>query len=134
MFYADREFAVWSALGPDGSEERKNLETYSERFRRLYAGYELDNTMHIRAQAETPTVNLDHLLNMLRSKDESLYEREKWIFEQNGVFLDGAQIKSNKIGFCSFPRSGNTFLRKYFQLLTGIPTGSDNSLHSDTIL
>ena len=48
--------------------------------------------------------------------------------------MDGQPIRSNKIAFCSFPRSGNTFLRKYLQLLTGVPTGSDNTLHTDTIL
>lgn len=69
------------------------------------------------------------------SKDADLWERSKWIFETpGGVFLDGAPIRSNKIGFCSFPRSGNTFLRQYFVLLTGVPTGSDNMLHTDTIL
>jgi len=48
--------------------------------------------------------------------------------------LDGEHIVGNKVCFTSFPRSGNSFLRKYLQLLTGLPTGSDNSLHTDTIL
>jgi len=43
--------------------------------------------------------------------------------------LDGTQNKSNKIGFQSFPRSGNTFLRKYCELLTGVETGGDNTLN-----
>ena len=71
---------------------------------------------------------------MFKSSDAALYERTKWVFDQGGMFLDGEPNYSNKIAFQSFPRSGNSFLRKYFQLLSGIPTGSDNSLHSDTIL
>ena len=34
----------------------------------------------------------------------------------------------------SFPRSGNTFIRKYVQLLTGVETGSDNWLHWNVCL
>jgi len=49
-------------------------------------------------------------------------------------FLDGAPNKSQKVGFCSFPRSGNTFLRKYVELLTGIQTGADNTLHVNVAL
>jgi hypothetical protein len=29
------------------------------------------------------------------------------------------------ISYTSYPRSGNTFLRKYFENITGIATGSD---------
>lgn len=57
-FYADKAFSVWSMRGPDGSEARKTLETFSERFRRLYPGYMLDKHMHIVAKPETPVINL----------------------------------------------------------------------------
>ena len=121
--------------GPsEGDEARKGFEKFSERFRRLYPGYELEPYHHIRAKDDTPAVNLKQLEKLFKSKDEELWNRNKWLFEREGVFLDGESIKSNKIAFVSFPRSGNTFLRKYFQLLTGIPTGSDNTLHTDTIL
>ena len=48
--------------------------------------------------------------------------------------LDGEANSSNKVALCSFPRSGNTFLRKYCELLTGINTGADNSLMINVIL
>jgi len=78
--------------------------------------------MRIRAMPETPVVSLNMLQTVLKSKDESQWQAVKWIFENNNCphFLDGAENKSNKIAFCSFPRSGNTFLRKYFEMLTGI--------------
>ena len=59
LYYADREFTVWSLTGPENNEAKKGYETFSQRFRRLYPGYVLDSTMHIRAKPETPTVNLE---------------------------------------------------------------------------
>jgi len=88
--------------------------------------------MRIRAKPETPVVNLKELEQILLSKDEKIWEEAKWIYDAYKTcpkFLDGAPNKSNKIAFASFPRSGNTFLRKYFEFLTGIQTGADNTLH-----
>ncbi len=121
--------------GPDGSEERKTFEKFSERFLRIYPGYMLDVNMRIRAKPETPVINLKMLMDLLKSKDENLWTRCKWMFDpKNFRFLDGAPNKSQKVAFCSFPRSGNTFLRKYFELLTGIQTGGDNTLHVNVAL
>jgi len=85
--------------------------------------------MRIRASKNTPVVNLDELVAVLRSKDETLWNKNKWIFENEFKFLDGKANKSNKVAFASFPRAGNTFLRKCCELLTGIITGADNTLH-----
>ena len=100
----------------------------------MYAGYYLEPRQHIRARPQTPTLNLRQLMAFMKSKDEALWQQGKWIFEKEGLFLDGERIVGNKVAFCSFPRSGNSFLRKYLSLLTGVPTGSDNTLHTDTIL
>lgn len=56
------------------------------------------------------------------------------MFDGHFRYLDGAANKSNKVAFCSFPRSGNTFLRRYLELLTGIQTGSDCTLHLSVTL
>ena len=61
LFYADKEFIVYSLKGPDGTPEREDFETFSERFRRLYPGYELEYYGHIRAKKSTPTLNLKEL-------------------------------------------------------------------------
>ena len=76
--------------------------------------------MRIRAKLETPTINLGQLMNLLRSSDQELWERSKWMFDGGFRFLDGQANKSQKVAFCSFPRSGNTFMRRYLELLTGI--------------
>ena len=40
-------------------------------------------------------------------------------------FLNGEPIPGDKVGYMTFPRSGNTFLRKYMEMITGVPTGSE---------
>lgn len=134
LFYAEKAFEHLSLTGPDGSEERKTFEKFSDRFRRLYPGYILDRHMHIVALPSTPVINLRQLMTLLKSKDEVLWERSKWMFDGNFRYLDGQPNKSQKIAFCSFPRSGNTFLRKYLELLTGIQTGADNTLDVNVFL
>jgi hypothetical protein len=82
----------------------------------------------------TKVVNLKELIKVLKSKDEGLFRNAHWIYENENRFLDGEPNTSNKVAFASFPRSGNTFLRKYFEMLTGIQTGADNTLHVNVTL
>lgn len=42
------------------------------------------------------------------------------------LFLDGRPLDmGSKVAFQSFPRSGNTFLSRYLEHITGVVTGSD---------
>ena len=127
LFYADKNFVFWSTNNQ--GEGKAGFETFSQRFKRLFPGYYLDSSMHIRAEPATKTLNLKELMRLFLSKDEQLWQQSKWIFENERKYLDGAPNKANKVGFQSFPRSGNTFLRKYFELLTGVETGADNTLN-----
>merc|ERR1712165_201705 len=68
-------------------------------------------------------------MDLLRSTDAQLWEEAKWMFDGKLRLLDNSPNKSNKVAFCSFPRSGNTFMRRYIELLTGISTGADNTLN-----
>ena len=71
------------------------------------------------------TVNLKSLMELFKSKDEQLWKDNAWKFDGEFRYLDGEANPSNKVAFTSFPRSGNSFLRRYLELLTGIVTGSD---------
>lgn len=72
------------------------------------------------------TINYDDLMNTYKSKDEELFKKNQWMFEGKANFLNKKQsLDGNKVAFISFPRSGNSFLRKYLESLTGIITGSD---------
>jgi hypothetical protein len=90
--------------------------------------------MHVRASPGTKVVNLNDLVGLLKSKDRHLWEQAAWVWKNELKFLDGSANNSNKIAFASFPRSGNTFLRKYMELLSGIQTGADNTLHINVAL
>jgi hypothetical protein len=132
LFYADKMFTAWTTnLDGPGKE---TMELFSDRFRRLYPGYMLDSKMRIRAKPETPVLNIDDLLYVLRSKDAKLWRESAWMFENCDKYLDGKPNKSNKIALASFPRSGNTFLRKYTELLTGVQSGADNTLHCNVAI
>ena len=113
---------------------KEGFEKFSERFQRIYQGYFLDNEMHVRASPGTKVVNLNDLVGLLKSKDRHLWEQAAWVWKNELKFLDGSANNSNKIAFASFPRSGNTFLRKYMELLSGIQTGADNTLHINVAL
>jgi hypothetical protein len=90
----------------------------------------MDNMRRIRAGPTTETVNFGDLWDCLRSKDESL---------MNGIFSDdfnqerflkmkGRKTPSStnqRVSFSTYPRCGNSFFRKYCQMITGIATGSD---------
>lgn len=54
-------------------------------------------------------------------------EQNKWIFDSEIRYLDGNDINGDKIAYATYPRTGSTFLRKYFENITGIATGSDMS-------
>lgn len=132
LFYADKQFTYWST-SKEG-EGKETYENFSERFRRLFPGYMLDQNMRIRARPETATLNMEELVSIFRSKDKALWTRSKWMFDNEFKFLDGSPNKWNKLAFASFPRSGNTFLRKYCEMLTGVQTGADNTLHISVML
>lgn len=119
------EFYSLSKDGP-GKEKFENM---SEKFDRLYKGYRMNSLARIDPLPETKTVNLQDLVSLLRSSDAEAWESNKWMYDGTLRFLDNKPIIGNKIALASFPRSGNTFLRKYTDLLTGIHTGSDNTLH-----
>lgn len=114
----------------------EGFELFSEKFQRLYAskGYILDKEMRVRASSTCTTVNFKQLKDMLASKDEKEYQKMQWIFDGQDRFLDGSPKPGNKVAFCSFPRSGNSFLRKYLEKLTGITTGSDNDIRANICL
>jgi len=74
----------------------------------------------------------------LKSSDASLLESNRWIFEdlKDSKYLTVNNPKSGRtvhtegevVSYCSYPRCGNSFLRKYLQNITGVATGSDMAL------
>ena len=81
------------------------------------------------------TVNLDDLLALLRSKDVVRYERDKSLFfGPTSRYTSGQSREQMSVCYATYPRSGNTLMRKYFENVTGTVTGSDMSLkHSPNV-
>ena len=128
QIYVDNQFTYYS-LSPDGPG-KEQYENFTMKFRRLYPGYCLNKEMQVIAKRPPfmhapSTPKLSHIVDLFKSKDEQLWKENAWIFDGNFRYLDGSPNLSNKVSFSSFPRSGNSFLRRYIELITGITTGSD---------
>jgi hypothetical protein len=80
------------------------------------------------------TINFKQQYDMLRSKDEKLWEDAQWIYDGDFRFLDGQDIGAHHVGFTSFPRSGNSFMRRILEQISGVTTGGTMSLHTSTSL
>lgn len=88
-----------------------------------YPGYALDSNNMLECISDT-SIDLVNLKKFLISKDLHNYRVMKdHFFGTQAKFLDRKPIKS--ITYATYPRSGNTFLRKYFEEITGVATGSD---------
>ena len=119
------------------TEGWKGFERHKERFANRYEklGYVLDELDRVRPGPECRTVDFGELTSILLSDDPGLLEKNKWIFEDlsDAKFLDVKAEKTventgNMVSYSSYPRMGNSFLRKYLQNITGIATGSDMNL------
>jgi len=56
------------------------------------------------------------------------------MFDGHARFLDGESLNGKKAALCSYPRSGNSFLRKTTESLYGLATGSTMSLFTASSL
>lgn len=87
---------------------------YSEIFRKKIGdGYKLNRDGTV-AVATAPTLNFRVLTEMLKSKDQALFDQAQWMWNGDFKFLDGEPLPS-KIAFNTFPRSGNSFLRRLLE-------------------
>ena len=122
-FYVDNDFAKYSLVKLDG------YETFSETLKRKSPGYKLDTkTLYIVPDTDH-RVNLDEFFALMRSKDIAAYERDKdKFFGPSGRFTTENAIEQMSVLYATFPRSGNSMMRKYFENVCGLATGSDLQL------
>lgn len=70
-------------------------------------------------------MNFNWLKDILLSKDLSRQQELAWIGKESR-FLDGTvDMAGNNVGFCSYPRSGNTVIKKFIEQITGVVTGGE---------
>ena len=106
---------------------------FSEMFRKRYGNEYITAKDGTVIPTTARQINFKSLWDMLRSSDESVFTKNKWIYDGDFKFCDGEKLPS-KIAFNTYPRSGNSFLRKYLEQLTGISTGATVQLHTSSSL
>ena len=92
-----------------------------------FKGLKLDDTMTLRTDTRE-TVSLKKFKAVMLSKGdftEAEEYRKKYLDDKLQRFLDGESIAGDRIVYQTWPRSGNTFLRKYIEMISGVPSGSD---------
>ena len=102
-------------------------------FRDHNPGYKISKkTQRVVALKDTKTVNFGELMRVLKSAPGPLsihHEAENGILDGQRRFFDGEILPAGqRIAYTTFPRSGNTCLRKYLELITGIETGANMPL------
>ena len=82
--------------------------------------------------ANAETINFSDLKSILLSKDMEKYALLNQMTRGGKcLLLDGSfdlNQECDKVSFCSFARSGNTFLRCYLEQVTGVFTGADMNI------
>lgn len=129
LFYCDKYMARYSLTKID-----EDYELFSVVMAKKYPGYVLDQRFMFVNQSDV-SVEIDALVSLLKSKDVATYEKVKdHFFGSQARFLKLDGKKHPSVAYTTYPRSGNSLMRKYFESLTGIATGSDMVMkHSPNI-
>ena len=98
--------------------------TYLAGMEHKFPGYTLDEKW-VGKNISDIYINLQDHIELFLSKDMKRYDiaLQQKLFGGKAKFLSGSRPRS--ITYASYPRSGNTFLRKYLENVTGVATGSD---------
>jgi len=109
--------------------------TFSESFRKHAPTLKIGSDATCRPKDEKNVVSFATLIEILKSKDAKLMEgKNAWMFDGQMRMLDGNKIPDGqKVAFNTYPRSGNTFLRRFLDTITGIHTGSNMPLSLTTM-
>lgn len=99
--------------------------TYTQLIDKKFPGYTCGANQEMVPMEGTRTVNFKDFWEMMRSSDPADLEKLRWMFDGEYRFLDSkGPVAPQKIGYCTFPRSGNSFLRRILEGVTGIASGS----------
>ena len=126
----DRELHRVSANPANQRTEQKvtEFEVFSDRYQRMFSQYKIGDRLRLLPGEKTPVVNFKQLKDILLSKDLSRASELDWIDAGELRFLDGEDMKGNMIAFQSFPRTGNSMLRRFLETISGLFTSSDMNL------
>jgi len=83
--------------------------------------------LHLKPKDTTEQINFTKLRSLMLSKDTTRTDEYRTMIQSELKFLDKKDPLKG-IAFVSFPRTGNSFLRKILEQCTGIFTGADMPL------
>jgi len=106
----------------------ENYEGMETRMNRLYLGKSLNEKLQVDGGNK---ITFRQMKRVLLSRGEGNEEIKKLKMQLNSgsCFLNGGGLE-NRVICASVPRSGNSFLRRLLENITGVATGSDVSLRS----
>ena len=113
----------------------REYELYSDRKERKWPNYEYDELGILKPTERQETINFNTLKKLLLSPntEENRNQLEQIVSTQEPKFLDKkVSFVGNRIHMASYSRSGNSFLRKFIEQISGVYTGSD--LHLRDVL
>ena len=102
---------------------------FSDRIHTMWPSYVLDGRCRLRPGPETPVINFVSLKELLLSKNLARNAELNWVSTNNLRFLARTDMTGQQVCLQSFPRTGNTFLRRVIELVTGVYTGSDMNIN-----
>ena len=121
----DKEMSRFSlnAVNQSTKQQARDFDLCSDRLAIKFPTYNFDSVCKVMPGTSTNKFNFDQLKALLLSKDLSM---DKHFDQDNLRFLDASvDMTGNRVAFQSFVRSGNTFLRRFIEQITGVYTGSD---------
>ncbi len=96
-----------------------------------FPGYHLNQEYVMTPKSDDIRINFKKLVKQLLTETSAIENLEefadKLFGDRHAKFLDGEvdMQPEHRVIFTSVPRSGNSFLRKYFEEISGVVTGSD---------
>ena len=106
----------------------KKFDKISNRFKTapMYKGLKVMPDTSLGSDTRTE-ISYDELKEVLLSTDRSKYAEFSAKYFEDGLlrFLDNSKIDGDRCCYLTYTRSGNTFLRKYCELITGVISGSE---------
>jgi hypothetical protein len=120
VFFVNKAFTRYSSI-----RLNESYGTYMEHLAAKFPGYILKGETMF--NFSDVAVNLDELLDLLKSRDLEKYEKVKDRFfgDQTRFVSSGTNRNHRMLSLATYPRSGNSMMRTIFGKITGIATGSD---------
>ena len=109
------KFSLNTALQRNALNPDSEYDVYSDRYTRKFSDYTIVDHQFLRANDTTPTLNFVYLKELMLSKDHSRIEEYRNMVKSEKFLDKKNDMIGNRVAFASYPRTGNSFLRKILE-------------------